>query len=147
MARMHSRKRGKSRSVRPISKVPPAWVKITPEEVEALVVKYYKEGYSPSMIGQMLRDSHGVPLVKQITGKTVKQILKGHGLYSSIPEDLQNLINRALRMRAHLSRFRSDRTNVHRLQLVESKIRRLVKYYKRIGELPADWTPPIAEVR
>lgn len=146
MARMHSRKRGKSRSVRPISKLPPIWVKITPEEVESLVVKYYKEGFSPSMIGQILRDAHGVPLVKQITGKTIKQILREHGLYKGIPEDLQNLINRALRMRAHLSKFKSDRANVHRLQLVESKIRRLVKYYKRVGELPADWKPPIPEV-
>ncbi|PUA31391.1 MAG: 30S ribosomal protein S15 [Candidatus Terraquivivens tikiterensis] len=146
MARMHARRRGKSGSVRPISKLPPAWVKMTPEEVESLVVEYYKQGYKPSMIGTILRDSHGVPLVKQITGKSIKQILKENGLYTGIPEDLENLLAKVMRMRKHLERFKSDRANVHRLQLIESKVRRLIKYYKRIGELPPEWVPPIGEV-
>ncbi|MCS7136401.1 MAG: 30S ribosomal protein S15 [Nitrososphaerota archaeon] len=146
MARMHSRRRGKSDSVRPISKLPPAWVKATPEEVESLVVEYYKQGYKPSMIGVILRDSHGIPLVKQITGKSIKQILKENGLYTEIPEDLENLLAKVIRMRKHLERFKSDRANVHRIQLIESKVRRLVNYYKRIGELPPEWVPPIEEV-
>jgi len=116
---------------------------LTPEEVEALVVKYAKEGYSPSTIGLMLRDQHGVPLVKQVTGKSIKQILKENDLLPQIPEDLANLLERARRMRVHLSKHRSDRYNRHRLQLVEAKIHRLVKYYKRIGELPPDWTPEL----
>ncbi|MEM2697577.1 MAG: 30S ribosomal protein S15, partial [Nitrososphaerota archaeon] len=59
MARMHARRRGKSGSKRPISKLPPSWLKVTPEEVEALVVKYAREGYPPSLIGVILRDRHG----------------------------------------------------------------------------------------
>jgi len=140
---MHARKRGKSGSKRPISKAPPPWVKLTPEEVEALVVKYAKEGYPPSMIGVILRDQHGVPLVKQLTGKSIKQILKENNLLPEIPEDLMNLLERARRMRVHLSRNKSDRYNRHRLQLVEAKIHRLMKYYKRIGELPPDWEPKL----
>lgn len=143
MARIHARKRGKSGSKRPISKLPPSWLKITPEEVEALVVKYAKEGYPPSMIGVILRDKHGIPLVKQVTGKTVKKILEENGLKPEIPEDLANLLERARRMRIHLERHRSDRYNRHRLQLVEAKIHRLVKYYKRVGELPPDWEPKL----
>lgn len=139
MARMHARKRGKSGSTRPISKRPPAWLRITPEEVEGLIVKYAKEGYSPSMIGVLLRDQHGVPLVKAILGKTIKQVLKENGLYPELPEDLANLVARARRMYTHLQRHRSDRYNIHRLQLVESKIRRLAKYYKERGEIPKDW--------
>ncbi|MCD6341751.1 MAG: 30S ribosomal protein S15 [Thaumarchaeota archaeon] len=141
MARMHARRRGKSGSKRPISKTPPSWVKVTPEEVEALVVKYAKEGYSPSIIGALLRDQHGIPLVKQITGKSVKEILKEHGLLSQVPEDLANLLEKARRMKVHLNKHRSDRYNRHRLQLVEAKIHRLIKYYKRVGELPPDWAP------
>jgi len=141
MARMHARKRGKSGSKRPISKAPPSWVKLTPDEVEALVVKYAKEGYPPSMIGIILRDQHGVPLVKQITGKSITQILKENNLLPEIPEDLANLLERARRMHVHLSKNKSDRYNRHRLQLVEAKIHRLVKYYKRKGVLPPDWQP------
>ncbi|MCD6535722.1 MAG: 30S ribosomal protein S15 [Thaumarchaeota archaeon] len=143
MARMHARRRGKSGSKRPISKTPPSWLKITPEEVEALVVKYAKEGHPPSMIGILLRDQHGIPLVKEITGKSIKEILKEHNLLPQVPEDLANLLEKARRMRVHLSKHRSDRYNRHRLQLVEAKIHRLVKYYKRIGELPPDWTPQL----
>ncbi|MCF8885370.1 MAG: 30S ribosomal protein S15 [Aigarchaeota archaeon] len=143
MARMHARRRGKSGSKRPISKLPPSWLKVTPEEVEALVVKYAREGYPPSLIGVILRDRHGIPLVKQVTGKSIKQILEENGLKSQIPEDLMNLLERARRMRVHLEKNRSDRYNRHRLQLVEAKIHRLVKYYKRIGELPQDWEPKL----
>lgn len=143
MARMHARRRGKSGSKRPISRLPPSWLKVTPEEVEALVVKYAKEGYSPSLIGVILRDRHGIPLVKQVTGKTIKKILEENGVKPSIPEDLMNLLERARRMRTHLEKNRSDKYNRHRLQLVEAKIHRLVKYYKRIGELPKDWEPKL----
>ena len=143
MARMHARKRGKSGSKRPISKLPPSWLKLTPEEVEGLVVKYAREGYPPSMIGVLLRDRHGVPLVKQVTGKSIKQILKENGLLPEIPEDLANLLERARRMYVHLQKHKGDRYNRHRLQLVEAKIHRLVKYYKRTGELPPDWEPKL----
>ena len=143
MARMHARKRGKSSSKRPISKIAPPWLKMTPEEVEGLVVKLAKEGNPPSMIGVILRDQYGVPLVKAITGKTVLQILREHNLAPTIPEDLANLLERARRMRLHLKRFKSDRYNVHRLQLVESKIRRLAEYYKREGVLPPNWEPQL----
>ncbi len=143
MARMHARKRGKSGSKRPISKVTPQWFKLTPEEVESLVVKLAKEGHPPSIIGVILRDQYAVPLVKAVTGKTILQILKEHDVAPPIPEDLTNLMERARRMKLHLKRFKSDRYNRHRLQLVESKIRRLVKYYKREGILPQNWEPPV----
>ena len=109
MARMHARRRGKSGSKRPLSKAPPSWVKLTPEEVESLVVKYAKEGYPPSMIGIILRDQHGVPLVKQVTCKTIKQILKENNLLPQTPEDLENLLRRARRMRVHLGKHKGDR--------------------------------------
>lgn len=141
MARMHASKRGKSGSTRPLSKIPPPWLKLLPEEVESLVVKYAKEGMPPSMIGVVLRDQHGVPLVKTVTGKTILQILEEHNLKPPIPEDLQNLLEKIRRMRIHLEKNKSDGHNIHRLQLVESKVRRLVKYYKSRGILPLEYDP------
>ncbi|MCS7117823.1 MAG: 30S ribosomal protein S15 [Thaumarchaeota archaeon] len=139
MARMHSRRRSRSGSKRPISRSPPSWVTTTPEEVEELVVSYAKQGMSPSAIGMVLRDQHGIPLVRTVTGKTVTQILRERGVSQEIPEDLMNLIERARRMHVHLQNHRSDRYNRHRLQLVEAKIHRLVKYYKRTGRIPKDF--------
>ena len=44
MARMHSRKKGKSGSRRPIKKTPQTWVRYKSKEAELLIVKLAKEG-------------------------------------------------------------------------------------------------------
>ncbi|RLE78365.1 MAG: 30S ribosomal protein S15 [Thermoprotei archaeon] len=134
-----SKEKGKSHSTRPLRTAPPAWLKYTPEQVENLVVELARKGYPPSMIGIILRDQYGIPLVKQVTGKKIVQILREHGLEPEIPEDLANLIRRAIRVRRHLEEHPKDYHSKRGLQLIESKIRRLEKYYKREGVLPSDW--------
>uniref|UniRef100_A0A7J3ZK38 Small ribosomal subunit protein uS15 n=1 Tax=Fervidicoccus fontis TaxID=683846 RepID=A0A7J3ZK38_9CREN len=133
------KKKGKSHSTRPVRIGVPKWVKYEPEEVEDLVVELAKRGYPPSMIGIILRDQYGIPLVKPITGKTVTRILEERGLLPPIPEDLFNLIKRAVNLRRHLEEHPKDLHSKHGLIEIESKIRRLVKYYKRTGKLPLDW--------
>ncbi len=139
MARMHARKKGKSGSTPPPSKAPPSWVQAKPEDVESLVVELAKQGYTQAMIGQILRDQYGIPSVKAITGKKIRQILKEHGLASEIPEDLMALIRKAVRVRKHLESHKKDKHSKVALIRIESKIRRLVDYYKERGELPANW--------
>src|SRR3989338_2145164 len=90
MARLHSRKKGKSGSKKPLKKIKPNWVRYDAKEAEQLVIKLSKQGYSQSKIGVALRDIYGIP-------------------------DLRGL------------------------QLTESKIKRLVKYYKANGKLPQNW--------
>ncbi|MEM2237047.1 MAG: 30S ribosomal protein S15 [Candidatus Caldarchaeum sp.] len=141
MARMHTSRRGRSGSKRPLSKLPPSWVKLTPEEVEALVVKLAREGLPPSKIGVVLRDQYAVPLVKLVTGKTILQILEENKVKPPIPEDLSNLLEKIRRMRLHLEKHKSDGHNIHRLQLIESKVRRLTKYYQSRGVLPLEYDP------
>ncbi|MCD6403145.1 MAG: 30S ribosomal protein S15 [Candidatus Aenigmarchaeota archaeon] len=140
MARMHARKRGKHGSKKPPVKVPPKWVRYKQEEVEKLVIKLAKEGHSSAMIGLILRDQFGIPDVKAITGKSISQIMKENDLYPSYPEDLLNLMKRAVNLREHLEKHKKDKHSKRGLELLESKIRRLVKYYKREGVLPADWS-------
>ena len=53
MARMHSRKKGKSGSKRPSRLIKPDWCEYTPEQVEELVVQLAKKGESASTIGLM----------------------------------------------------------------------------------------------
>jgi small subunit ribosomal protein S15 len=139
MARMYSHKRGKSGSRRPASKLKPKWVQAPPEELKRMVVSLAREGHSKSSIGAILRDRHGVPSLKSATGMTVGEILKEAGEDPMQAEDLRLLTRKAEGMRRHLERYKSDRLNVHNLQLVESKIRRLAKYYKRKGILPPGW--------
>ncbi|KAF9614805.1 hypothetical protein IFM89_020728 [Coptis chinensis] len=89
-------------------------------------------------IFQHLR-SYTNPAVKSVTGSKILCILKAHGLAPEIPEDLYHLIKKAVAIRKHLERNRKDKDNKFRLILVESRIHRLARYYKRTKKLPPVW--------
>jgi len=144
---MHSRKKGKSGSSRPYRKSAPEWVEYSGEEIEEMVVKLAREGRSPSDIGRLMRDQYGVPSVKLCTGRSVTQILVEKGVKYRLPEDLTNLIKKAVAIEKHLSANPGDMSSKRGLQLTESKIRRLVKYYKREKRLPEDWRYSLARAK
>lgn len=139
MARMHSRKQGKSGSNRPARLEKPVWVEYSAEEVENLVVKLARKGHSKSMIGVILRDSYGIPLVKVVTGKPISQILKDNNIETALPEELTNLVKKALNIRKHLETNHKDLEAKKGLNRTESKIYRLIKYYKRKKVLAPDF--------
>jgi len=139
LARLYTSKRGKSGSIRPVSKKAPPWVKYKPEEVEAVMLKLAKEGHNASNIGMMLRDQYGIALVKPILGKKIGEVLASAGLAPKVPEDLESLLKKAEGLRKHLERNKKDYSTKRRLALVESKIHRLVKYYKASKMLEPDW--------
>ena len=122
-----------------MSKRPPSWCKYEAEEVEALVIKLAREGNPPSRIGTILRDQHGIPLTKSLTGKTVSGILAEADMTPSVPEDLEMLLKKASRLSTHLERNKMDLINKRALQVIEAKIHKLSKYYRREGVLPSDW--------
>lgn len=143
MARMHTRRRGSSGSDRPVTDEPPEWSDVDPEAVEERVVELAEAGHGPSEIGLRLRDEGvdgtPVPDVKLATGKKVTAILEEHDATPDLPEDLRNLMEQAVRMREHLEEHPTDHANRHALQNTESKVRRLVNYY-RGDELPEEFT-------
>ncbi len=144
------RDKGQSHSTRPARTGPPRWLKLDmrPSDIELLVVELFKKGYTPSLIGIILRDQYGIPLVKQVTGKKLTEILERHGATLPVPEDLLYLMKKAVNLRRHLEEHPKDFHAKKGLIDLESKIRRLVKYYKRIGRLPPDWkyTPERAKL-
>jgi small subunit ribosomal protein S15 len=139
MARIHVHTHGKSHSTRPSSKGAPAWITLSRDQVSALVIKLANDGLSPTEIGIKLRDEEGIPLVKPILGKTVTSLLLENNIRSEMPEDLDKLVKKALGLQRHLKVHNSDHRNVRSLELIESKIHRLSKYYKRIGKIPKNW--------
>lgn len=135
---MHSRRRGKAGSKKP-SGAAPSWVQYKGEEISALVVKLAKQGLSSSQIGSVLRDSYGIPDVEKITGKKIGKILEEKNLSPEIPEDISNLIKKAILLKKHMQVHKKDMHSKHGLQLMTSKISRLAKYYKNSGRLPSNW--------
>ena len=139
MGRMHTHRHGKSHSIRPATLRAPSWITQSPAEVEELVIKYSKDGLTPSQIGIKLRDQHSIPLVKPITKKTVGEILEENDLKAEMPEDLENIVKKAVGLQKHLKENKGDRRNIRSLELIEAKVHRLSVYYKKIGRIPATW--------
>jgi small subunit ribosomal protein S13e len=111
----------------------------TAPEVEEQIVRAAKKGMLSSQIGSLLRDVHGVPLVHGITGGKVLRLLRARGLAPEVPEDLYFLNKKAVAIRKHLDRNRTDVDAKFRLILIESRVHRLVRYYRRAKKIPASW--------
>jgi small subunit ribosomal protein S15 len=139
MARLHSRKKGKAGSTRPPRLEKPVWIERSAEEVENLVIKLARKGFTKSLIGIILRDSYGIPLVKVVTGKKISQILEENEIIATLPEDLTNLVKKALNIRKHLEGNHKDLEGKKGLHRTESKIYRLIRYYKDSNILPMDF--------
>jgi small subunit ribosomal protein S15 len=136
---MPKQEKGKSHSIRPVSRRPPSWCRYQPEEVEAFVIKLAKDGHSLSKIGTILRDQYAIPLVKPITGKSISDILESAGLAPSMPEDLADLIKKAQSLAVHMEKNKKDLHNKRSMQVIEARIYKLSRYYKRKGVLPPKW--------
>ena len=139
MGRMHTHRHGKAHSIRPATLRAPSWISLGCKEVEDLVIKYAKDGLTPSQIGIKLRDQHSIPLIKPITKKSVGEILKENELESEMPEDLENIEKKAVGLQKHLKANKGDRRNVRSLELIVAKVHRLSVYYKKIGRIPQTW--------
>lgn len=139
MARMYSRSKGQSGSKKPLKATVPTWVRYKPKEVELLITKLYKEKNPPSRIGLILRDVYGIPSVKVLAKKSINQILKEKNLMAEIPEDIMSLMKKNIQIRKHLEENRKDQVAKRGLLITDSKIKKLVKYYKRAKRLPEDW--------
>lgn len=131
MARMHARRKGKSGSEKPIWAQTPAWIERSSDEIKQVVIEKAREGLTSARIGNFLRDSYGVPSVRRLTGLSVSQIMKDNKLWGDYPEDFLNLVSKAYNLRKHLDINTGDIHGKRGLQLIESKIRRLVKYYRK----------------
>tara|TARA_B100000378_G_scaffold208545_1_gene171572 strand:+ start:189 stop:638 length:450 start_codon:yes stop_codon:yes gene_type:complete len=139
MGRLHTHNHGKSHSTRPIESKIPSWVNKQAKEVEELITKYAKEGLTSSQIGVKLRDQYSIPLVKPILKKTISQVLQENKLSPEIPEDLNNIVNKAVGLQKHLKSNKRDNRNVRSLELIEAKVHRLSDYYKKNGRLSKTW--------
>ncbi|MEW6069588.1 MAG: 30S ribosomal protein S15 [Candidatus Thermoplasmatota archaeon] len=124
-----------------------AWQPLSASEIEETVLRLAKEGLTTAKIGTVLRDQYGVGNVRSATGKTITEILRAKGLAPKIPEDLRALIKRAVGTARHLEKNPKDYSNKRGLTLIESKIRSLVKCYKKARLLPKDWEYSLESAR
>ena len=139
MGRLHTHNHGKSHSIRPIELKKPDWIKMESNEIEQLIIKYAKDGMTSSQIGIKLRDQHAIPLIRPILKKSITQILNENKLTTELPEDLNNIVQKAINLQKHLKDNKSDNRNVRSLELIEAKVHRLATYYKKKGIIDKKW--------
>jgi small subunit ribosomal protein S15 len=139
MARMHTRKKGKSRSHKDRYTSKPTWIKTSNEEITDNIVQLKNSNLTASEIGIRLRDQYAIPSTKLVLGKKLNTVLEEKSLKPVIPDDLQSLITRYKKVSAHLALNTRDKSNNRGRTLVMAKILRLIKYYRRNNVLPAGW--------
>ena len=122
-----------------------SWVQYERDEIEKLVVKLAREGNTKAKIGIILRDQYGIPSIKQF-GTRISDVVDKE-IKREIPEDLFNRLIKVVDLYQHLEKNKKDAKSKHSLDTVESKIRRLAKYYIRKGKLPKGWKYSIEKAR
>lgn len=136
---MHTRKKGRAKSHKPKTPGSYAWITADKDEILKIIERLAKEGKKKSEIGRILRDEYGVPTTSVLYGKSLGDVLKEKNWESKYPDDLMALIQKAVGLKNHLKKNPRDKANQIKHVHVESKIKRLVKYY-RGNKLPSDWT-------
>ncbi|MDP7974765.1 MAG: 30S ribosomal protein S15 [Thermoprotei archaeon] len=133
-------RKGKSHSARPLGEVQLSEGFVGSQDaVREKIVQLMKDGKPKAAIGMILRDQEGVPSVKRVFGKSLSKVLAEEGLKETTPEDLLNLIRKKRRIEEHLEQHPKDVDSKKGLIRTSSKIRRLVKYYRRKSVLPEGW--------
>ncbi|MCW1294006.1 MAG: 30S ribosomal protein S15 [Candidatus Parvarchaeota archaeon] len=125
----------------------PHWVTYKPGEIENIIVNKYEQGMTKAKIGAMLRDQYGIPSVMDLTGKNIAKILKEKDIKESLPEDLMALYRRAVKLHIHLQKERKDNKSRRSFVILESRIKRLINYYKGRHVLPMDYNYTIENAR
>jgi small subunit ribosomal protein S15 len=145
---MYAKRKGKSGSTKPHNESLPEWSNTDVKAVTELVVELGKAGHSSAAIGTILRDQHAVPDARKVLGKRISVVMSENGIGGSYPEDMMNLMRKAVGIIDHLgSGNHKDIHNKRALELTEAKIRRLAKYYISEGRLSSDWKYKRDELR
>ena len=139
MARLHSKKKGKAGTKRPKSLSVPEWSATKKAEIAEVILKMAREGVPAAKIGLTMRDQYAVPNLRALLGMSLKAFLLKEKALGEYPDDIIALIKKAVRMAGHIKASKNDTHNVVKLNHVESKIHRLVRYYSSRGMLPAGW--------
>ena len=106
----------------------PVWLKITKEELEALVLKLHAEGMPPEKIGIVLRDSYGVPSASLVSRKITQIISEKEKIK---PSDLSNLESKKDILKKHLEKNKQDKVAKKSAQITQAKINKVRAYHKK----------------
>ena len=143
MARMHSDKKGKSASLGPLTTTVQTYMPKSIAEVKTEIIRLAHRGYTCASIGTILRDQYAVGCCEDILGMSLLVFMRENACAPAIPDDLNALVERANNIRQHLFLNNRDKDAKYRLNLINSRLHRLVRYYKQKSLIPGSWKPVV----
>lgn len=143
MARMHCSSKGKSSTMKPFTTTIPTYMLESVPEIKKIIIHLANRGNPAAQIGAVLRDQYGIGNVKDVIGTNLLDFMRKNNCAPAVPEDLTALVDKANGIRLHLSQFKKDNDAKYRLGLINSRLHRLVRYYKEKSILPGSWKPVV----
>ena len=93
---------GKSHSTRPVRSRETIMGNSESKRNRRIDCQIWKRWIATQQIGLKLRDQHAIPLIKPITNKGIAQVLDENKSSQEIPEDLDNIVRKAVGLQNHL---------------------------------------------
>ena len=103
----------------------PTWIKMKEPELKKTILEL-SEKNSPSQIGAILRDQHGIPTTK-VFGKKLKAYMKELGIDKN--EDLESAERKVNGIKEHMKNNITDKHAKHKLQHTQSRLNIVRKYF------------------
>lgn len=100
------------------------WTKISPKEVEKIIVELARQGMSAEKIGLVLRDQHGLPKAK-LLGVKISKVLKENNLESD--SEKKNIQNKIENLKKHSGKNKHDYTAIRKTVMYTARINRKEK--------------------
>ena len=112
--------------------------KMDKNEINKTIETLSKKGESKAKIGLELKKQK--VYVKKETGKRISKIQEELNINSNkLPDDLMDLIRKAVKLLKHKESNKKDMTSKRGYQLTVSKINRLRNYYISKNKIPKNW--------
>ena len=110
---------------------------LSKDEVEKLIVDLANKEVPSAKIGLILKNEYGVPKAKYAAGKIEKVLARNKIV--RFPKELQNLIDKAKKLRKHFAKNKKDMSSKRGILVTEAKIRKKGAYFRKKKLLDADW--------
>ena len=78
-------------------------------------------------------------MVRPIINKSITDVLREKKLLPEIPEDLNNIVMKAVNLQKHLKDNKADSRNIRSLELIEANVHSISTHYKKVGKIPENW--------
>jgi len=111
--------------------------KLNTAELEKEIVSMANKNIPSAKIGLALKKEYGIPKAKYSLGKINKILAKNKIV--RFPEELQNLLDKATKLKQHTAKNHKDQVSKRGLQITEARIRKLAAYFKRSKVLDSTW--------